>query len=215
MERHDIPSSLAHLTGIAQESIQGFARLFQPIELDRNQVLCGPGQNGRSIYLLTRGLLHHYRKSAESQAENDNIHQDPTHDKAQSNQTLNIYLPGSYIGSPARLLAPSQLDYVTALGPSILLATSQLKLQGHCLLDPDASQLLFAIQQATLQNQLRLIEMLHLQPAGRRQQVMSENLGDYLGKIPRQVLASYLALSRKHLGRLIREQKAIIEKGKI
>ncbi|RYY58801.1 MAG: Crp/Fnr family transcriptional regulator [Chitinophagaceae bacterium] len=212
MERHDIPSSLSHLTGAAQQTIEGFARLFQPIELDRNQVLCGPGQNGRSIYLLTHGILHHYRKSAESKTENNDIHEDRNHHKAQSNQTLNIYLPGSYIGSPSRLLPPSQLDYVTALSPSTLLATSQLKLQAYCQKDPDASQLIYAIQQTIQQNQLRLIEMLHLQPAGRRQQAMSENLGEYLSKIPKQVLSSYLALSRKHLGRLIREQKGIIKK---
>lgn len=186
MEQHDIHNTLAQLQGADPQAIGLLASLFRPISLEKGQLLCAPGQNGRSLYLLTSGLLHHYRKD---------------HAGTQT-QTISFYLPGNYLGNPAILVPPSDSDYITSITQSELLTTTQAAIQQLILLHPQIVQLLFAIQQQISLTQLSLIEVLHAQPAGLRQQLMCEKLGRHRYQIPLQILASYLSISRKHLGRL-------------
>ena len=186
MEQHNIYSTLAHLQGIDQQAISLLASLFRPISLEKGQLLCAPGQNGRSLYLLTNGLLHHYRKNQPSTI----------------SQTIRFYLPGSYLGSPAILIPPSDKDYITAIVQSELLTTTQAAIQQLILIHPEVVQALFAINQQISLQQLSLIELLHTQPASLRQQLMEQQLGILRYQIPLQILASYLSISRKHLGRL-------------
>lgn len=186
MEQHNIHSTLAHLQGTDQSTISLLASLFRPISLEKGQLLCAPGQNGRSVYLLTNGLLHHYRKNQQNS----------------STQTIRFYLPGNYLGNPALLVPPSDSDYITAISQSELLTTTQAAIQQLILIHPETVQALFAINQQISLQQLSLLELLHTQPASLRQQLMEQQLGILRYQIPLQVLASYLSISRKHLGRL-------------
>lgn len=187
MEQFDIQGSLAHLHSAEPAAICRLAALFRPIGLEPGQLLCGPGLNGRSLYLLSSGLLQHYRLQG----------------KKEGRQTIELYLPGSFLGSPAMLLPPSQLDYIAAIVPCRLLAASQADIDAHCRLDPQGLQLVFAIQQGIISAGTALSQLLHAQPAALRRGLMCARLGPYLYQLPRQVLSSYLSMSRKHLGRLI------------
>lgn len=189
MQTSPIADRLAAIQPDDPDTTRLLASLFQPIALDKGQLLCGPSLNGRSLYLLHTGILQHYRMEEGNSC------------------TIDLVLPGSFLGSPAVLPPPSQLDYVCALTPCRLYACPQFRIERQGSAHPPIYAVLLAVAQQRLQNQHRLNQMLRIQPAGKRKQAMAQALGPYLPQLPKQVLASYLSLSRKHLGRLDGQEK--------
>lgn len=189
MDHSPIARRLAAIQPEDPKTISLLASLFQPITLEKGQLLSGPGLNGRSLYLLHSGILHHYR------TEGDTI------------QTIDLILPESFLGSPASLIPPSLQDYISAISPCELYACPQFRIERLGNKQPKIYPILLAIAQQRIQDQIHLNQLLRIQPAKDRRQIMMKNFEGH-AKIPKQTLASYLSLSRKHLARLATSVKA-------
>jgi len=177
-------SAIQHLPHCSNETKQQFAQLFVPIELEKGQLLITPNQLNTTVYLLSSGMLHQYRK-----IEGDI-------------QTIRFYSPKSFLGQTGSYQNKLIPDYVSAILPSKLYSASHRQILQLCNQNPQAIRIIVLLQEQLLRESTELISCLHLQPAIKRYHAISEILGKDIYQIPQKYLASYLAMSRKHLGRL-------------
>ncbi|RZK43372.1 MAG: Crp/Fnr family transcriptional regulator [Pedobacter sp.] len=177
-------SAIAHLPHCTKETKQQFADLFAPMEIEKGQLLISPNQLNTTVYLLASGMLHQYKKIE------GNL------------QTIRFYLPSHFLGQSGAYHSKLIADYVSAITPCTLYATSHRKILQLCERNPQAMRIIVLLQEQLLKESTELISCLHLQPALKRYQAIQQILGKEIYQIPQQYLASYLAMSRKHLGRL-------------
>lgn len=194
MEREALIENLSSLSDCSEETKVQFSQLFQRIKLEKGRLLITPVSTDRSIHFLFQGLLHQYQElnSAQSQSEN--------HYQPSKIQTQHFYLPNEFIGTMNYGLTKD--TYISALLPSILLSARYDQLKQLTEQRADAVYILFYLQELSLQKLLEQIQLLQLQPASDRHEMVIKKLGKFLYIIPQQHLASYLAISRKHLGRI-------------
>lgn len=177
-------SAIQHLPHCTKETRQQFAELFAPLEIEKGQLLISPNQLNTTVYLLSSGMLHQYKK-VESTI-----------------QTIRFYVPGNFLGQTGAYTSELIADYVSPITPCSLYATSHRKILQLCHTNPQAIRIIVLLQEQLIKESTELISCLHLQPAIKRYQAIQQILGKHIYQIPQQNLASYLAMSRKHLGRL-------------
>ena len=177
-------SAIHHLPHCTRETKEQFAQLFSPLEVEKGQLLISPNQLNTTVYLLSSGMLHQYKKVE------GNL------------QTIRFYVPNNFLGQTGAYYNQLIADYVSAITPCTLYASSHRQILQLCERNPQAIRIIVLLQEQLIKESTELISCLHLQPAIKRYQAIQQILGKNIYQIPQQYLASYLAMSRKHLGRL-------------
>lgn len=176
--------AIQHLPHCTSETKAEFAQLFKAMELEKGQLIITPNQLNTSVYFISRGLLHQYRK-VEDQV-----------------QTIRFYYSPGFLGQTGSYQNQLIPDYVSALTTCNIYSTSHRQILQLCHNNPQAIRIIVLLQEQLLKESTELISCLHLQPAIKRYQAISQILGKNIYNIPQHHLASYLAMSRKHLSRL-------------
>lgn len=194
MEREALIKSLNSLSDCSEETKLQFSQLFQGINLAKGQLLATPVSADRSIHFLYQGLLHQYQdvNAARPQAVN--------HYPTSKVQTLQFYLPNEFVGGINYTL--DKATYLSCILPSTILSATCDQLKELCERRPDALSIQCYLQELWLQKLLDQLKLLRHQLAIDRYELAIKKFGKYQYLVPQHFLASYLAISRKHLGRI-------------
>lgn len=168
-----------------RDTKQNFIDQFLPLELQRGQLLICPNRLDESLYHLQDGLLRTYSKLVGITA-----------------TTHAIFVPGTYLAQNGMYLHRPAGEYTEAVDDSVLMQVSHRQLEAFLNKEPQAIKLLLCILEQRILQETATSTMLHLPNALERYHFAQALLGKYIHQVPRQILASYLSLSRKHLGRL-------------
>lgn len=193
MERKILIQTIDQLSHTDKDTITLFASIFQLKQLEKNQQLSCQQPEDRSIYYHLDGLLHLYQKNKRPQH---------TPIKTKIN-TLDIYQPNQFFTLPHTTPSTIQLK---AIRPSQLLVAKYYKIQQLMKENSNIFDILAILQEQWQQQQNERIALLTTTPAKKRYQVLTQTLGTHLYHIPKYLLASYLAISRKQLQRIIYQQ---------
>ncbi|RZM20301.1 MAG: Crp/Fnr family transcriptional regulator, partial [Pedobacter sp.] len=90
-------TAIQHLPHCSNETKQQFSQLFSPIEIEKGQLMITPNQLNTTVYLLSSGMVHQYRKV------DGDI------------QTIRFYSPKSFLGQTGAYQNKLIPDYVSAL----------------------------------------------------------------------------------------------------
>lgn len=176
--------AIAHLPHCTSKTKAEFAKLFKAMELKKGHLLINPNQLNTSVYFISSGLLHQYRKVE------DHI------------QTIRFYSTPSFLGQTGSYQNQLIPDYVSALTKCTLYSATHRQILQLCHHNPQAIRIIVLLQEQLLKETTELISCLHLQPAIKRYHALAKILGKNIYLIPKHHLASYLTMSRKHLSRL-------------
>lgn len=204
MERTNLIQQLERLEQPAQTSIatkHDFACAFRPMHLNKDQQLSSQDASDRSLYFLQEGLLHLHKQNKN--------HQKNKNENKRSSEILSLqfYSSGQFfsLSHHPQDSGPANIR-LSALRPSQILAASYQRLKATLQKDPQLFDIIGALHQHWQEQEHRRIELLTTSPATSRYQLLSETLGKDLYHIPRQLLARYLGISRKHLARIHYQQ---------
>ncbi|RYZ48139.1 MAG: Crp/Fnr family transcriptional regulator, partial [Sphingobacteriales bacterium] len=159
------------------------AELFQQVNISKGQLLISPVKYHRSVYFIEQGLFRTYS------------HQ------AIPSTTLQLHRPGDYLLQEGMYLSRPASHFTEALSDATIQRIDYPQLERFLNKQPQAVKLLLAILE---KRHLALSEenaILHLSSATDRYQMAIDYLGKDFFNVPKHVLASYLAISLKHLRR--------------
>ncbi|RZM12873.1 MAG: Crp/Fnr family transcriptional regulator, partial [Pedobacter sp.] len=159
------------------------AELFQQVNISKGQVLISPVKYHRSVYFIEQGLFRTYSN------------------RTIPYTTLQLHCPGDYLLQDGMYLNQPSSHFTEALSDAIIQKVDYPQLERFLNIHPQAIKLLLALLE---KRHLALSEenaILHLSSATDRYQMAIDYLGKDFFNVPKHVLASYLAISLKHLRR--------------
>jgi len=200
MERNrTIAERIQEITHCSIMESQQFVDLFQPLCLcQRDHIVLGDTES-RSIYFLDSGLIHYFQQQS-AVIPNKQGPSTPSVKK----HTLVVYQPAEFFFPGPYFTDPSTTQILEALSPCQLLIASNSDIEVLIQKHPKAHQLYVALCQHYLHRTLQHLQILQINNAPKRYELISQHFGKHLYLIPNQYQASYIGISRKHLGRIIR-----------
>lgn len=184
MENDLLFQHLLHLPHCKRETKLLLVAEFQSIHFDKGQIIFKPYLHDQDFYFVNSGLLRSYVK------QNTCI------------QTRQLYIPGDFIVQNGLYIAQPTEEFIDCLSDVQLMHINYRQLELFLRKNPEAIKLLLAILQLRYLKELRNNQLLHIGLAIERYRFATILFGKFIHNIPKQVLASYLGLSRKHLSRL-------------
>jgi CRP-like cAMP-binding protein len=178
------------LTPGDQACHQAIADIFQYKVLGRGKPLTVQEIPYRSICFLDSGILSYQRKSK---------------NRRQRHQSLHIYLPGEFISFQPTAETTLHPHCFSAISHCELWAASEERFRHLSSIHPVANILREKIYDQWQQKHLDRIALLTTNPSIKRYHLAKTVLGNQFYQLPKEILASYLHISRKHLARLNRQ----------
>lgn len=164
-----------------------FAEQFYAVNFQKGQTIISPNLLNQCLYYVTEGLLRRYPFQLSSA------------------RTSQLYINGDFISQNGVYLKVPNLEYIECLSDVQLMNINYKQLERFFRKQPEAIKLLLSIMEAQKLKEIEIIEMLHIEPALDRYLFASRLIGKNIHNLPKEVLASYLRISSKQLGRLLIE----------
>lgn len=184
MEPKSLRQNILELPYCTKEIKILLAQQFYQLTLQKGQIPIGPNIIDRTLYFVEQGLLRSYSKAGTTPV------------------THMIHLPGDYLIQEGTYLQEPTKTYVECLTDTSLANISFQQLEKFIQQYPEGIKILLSILDIRNSRNLQHHLLLRTQPADERYLQASLLLGSHIQNIPKEVLASYLNLSRKHLSRL-------------
>lgn len=164
------------------------AELFQQVHIEKGHLIITPQSYHRSLHFISEGIFRTYSADAIPPL------------------TTQLHQPGDFLHQQGTYLNHPAPEYVQALSDAVLSSVDFPILERFLHKNPHAIKLLLGILERRLQSANTQNRLLHLPSATDRYQAAKYLLGPLLYQIPKHILSSYLAISLKHLGRIISQQ---------
>lgn len=164
-----------------------FAEQFEMLEFEKGQVIINPHVADQGLYFVKDGLLQSYAKQLGLLC------------------TRQLYLRGDFIVQSGQFIEQPVEEYISCLSKVQLMYIQYRQLELFFIEHPQAIKLLLGIMQLRYLKEFRHSQLLYLGLATDRFQMAAQLFEEHFHHIPRQVLASYLGISRKHFSRLLAE----------
>ncbi|MCY1515490.1 hypothetical protein D9M68_500780 [compost metagenome] len=149
--------------------------------------MISPHVADQGLYFVNDGLLQRYTKQLGSPC------------------TRQLYQPGDFIIQSGLFIDQPVDEYISCITDVQLLHIHYRQLELFFMEFPEAVKLLLGIMQLLYLKEFRHSQLLYLELAIDRFRLATKMYGAYFYHVPRPVLASYLGISKKHLGRLFAE----------
>lgn len=164
-----------------------FAREFKLLEFYKGQTIISPNVINQSLYFVDEGILRSYII------------------QFSKTKTRRIFINSDFITQDGVYIKKQALEYVECLTNTTLFNINYKQLERFIRINPEAIKLLLSILEEQKLKEIENSALLHVEPSLDRYRFASEILGKTIHELPKQVLASYLRISRKQLGRLLTE----------
>lgn len=187
MEKHLLTEALLLLPHCTSEVKLLFAAQFELLEFEKGQVVINPHVADQGLYFVNEGLLQRYAKQLGSPC------------------TRQLYQPGDFIIQSGLFIDQPVDEYIACITDVQLLHIHYRQLELFSMEFPQAVKLLLGITQLLYLKEFRHSQLLYSELAIDRFRLTAKMYRAYFYHIPRPVLASYLGISKKHLGRLFTE----------
>lgn len=162
-----------------------FADQFKRLEFQRGQTIINPNVFNQSLYFVEDGILRCYLMNAGKTT------------------TRQLYIQGDFITQNGMYLKKPSFEYVECLTHCKLLNINYNQIERFVRKHPDSIKLLLSIIEVQKLKEIEVNDLLHIELSLDRYQHAREILGKNIYELPKEVLASYLRISRKQLGRLL------------
>lgn len=189
MKSQSLLQSILSMPHCTQETKVLFSQQFMPLELRKGQLLILPTRLDESLYHVESGLLRSYTGPL------------------RGSHTMQIHVSGSFLSQPGCYLRQPVNLYTESMGDAVVMMAAQGTLETFFQREPAALKLLLCILERIQLMELATGTMLRSSPALERYRHAEALLGRDIYQVPREILASYLDLSRKHLGRISTEKR--------
>lgn len=187
MEHHLLTEALLLLPHCDKDLKLLFANQFELLEFEKGQIIISPHVADQGLYFVNNGLLQSYAKQAGFLC------------------TRQLYLRGDFIVQSGLFIEQPVDEYIGCLSAVQLMHIHYRQLELFFMEYPEAIKLLLGIMQLRYLKEFRHSQLLNLGLATDRFRLAVQLFEEHFHHIPRQVLASYLGISRKHFSRLLAE----------
>ncbi|RZJ23717.1 MAG: Crp/Fnr family transcriptional regulator [Acinetobacter sp.] len=178
---------LSHMPNCRKEIKMLFSDQFQPLVFKKGQIIISPYILNQSLYYVVNGLLRRYPFQM---------------GVLKTNQ---LYINGDFISQSGLHLKTPNLEYIDCITDVQLVSINYKQLERFFRKYPEAIKLLICIMEIQKLKEIKNCEMLHIEAALERYEFASTIIGKHIHELPRQLLASYLRISGKQLGRSLNE----------